>query len=477
MGGWVGGWVFPLPDQRLKRILMGALCLVLGTAPRVVIEEPQDGGDLVFEALHDKSWTVRATIDNFKMGVDVGYACVFLDGLYKGCSVDANLVLVFDDPGLDYTWHLLEVRLLDAQDQQVAPSVLAEFRAGVRPCSVPITEHITSLVAQGLAWQHQVMGTSSDITCVSSLREALHSSVHMTVTPEPEEEEEESYLAHATLWADEESLAAVMPFANYRRWRRQGAMSSRNVSVSLAKQHQPLLLHNATIYYPGLVLAPSAAAGLQFADRVQAEGGDRVLYNLRGPCDDRNLVAVVPSGPGMLDGELAGAIVVQQIWGDSFYHWMIECLPRLAAIPGNVLHNASVALLVPALDGFINESLSLLGIHHSRLRALMHDTYYIAQDVWLPPPGVCGLGPATRLLRRMNSLLRLELVRREAQEENEENVRKCLVVQRKDGGGRDVTNHDEFLRALHLLPSWCAGRWQVGCLWHRSWYRVRGGMK
>jgi len=185
----------------------------------VVIEEPQDGGDLVFEALHDKSWTVRATIDNFKMGVDVGYACVFLDGLYKGCSVDANLVLVFDDPGLDYTWHLLEVRLLDAQDQQVAPSVLAEFRAGVRPCSVPITEHITSLVAQGLAWQHQVMGTSSDITCVSSLREALHSSVHMTVTPEPEEEEEESYLAHATLWADEESLAAVMPFANYRRWR------------------------------------------------------------------------------------------------------------------------------------------------------------------------------------------------------------------------------------------------------------------
>jgi hypothetical protein len=181
-------------------------------------------------------------------------------------------------------------------------------------------------------------------------------------------------------------------------------------------------------------------------------------------------------------------------------------------------------------------------------RALTHGTYYIAQDVWLPPPGaplahapctlhrvllaisvqvclslvrgptqlfrlsifvalrvrehlgvltntfffvkkvvlehwrrvnllqhlfcgdagVCGLGPATRLLRRMNSLLRFELVRRESQEENEENVRKCLVVQRKDGGGREVTNHDELLRALNLLPSSCAGRWQVGCLWHRS---------
>lgn len=81
--------------------------------------------------------------------------------------------------------------------------------------------------------------------------------------------------------------------------------------------------------------------------------------------------------------------------------------------------------------------------------------------------GVCGLGPATRLLRRMNSLLRLEILRRKPHEENDENVRKCLVVQRKDGGGREVTNHDELLRVLHLLPSACAGRWQVGCLCYR----------
>jgi hypothetical protein len=66
--------------------------------------------------------------------------------------------------------------------------------------------------------RHQVIGTSAGITCVSSLREALHPSVHMVVTPGAEEEEEEFYLAHATLWADEESLAAVMPFANYRRY-------------------------------------------------------------------------------------------------------------------------------------------------------------------------------------------------------------------------------------------------------------------
>ena len=75
-----------------------------------MIHEPEDGGDLIFDSFENKAWNVRATIYGFEMGVDVGYACVFLDGLYKGCSVDGNLMLVLDDPGLDFSWHLLEVR-------------------------------------------------------------------------------------------------------------------------------------------------------------------------------------------------------------------------------------------------------------------------------------------------------------------------------------------------------------------------------
>jgi len=43
---------------------------------------------------------------------------------------------------------------------------------------------------------------------------------------------------------------------------------------------------------------------------------------------------------------MVGAIVLQQIWGNSFYHWMIECLPRLASLQPHVLSNSSVALLV-----------------------------------------------------------------------------------------------------------------------------------
>ena len=72
-------------------------------------------------------------------------------------------------------------------------------------------------------------------------------------------------------------------------------MSTRNVSVSPVKQHEPLLLHNATIYYPGLVLAPKLPAANK-TESNDAESAGRVLYNLRGPCDDRNLFSVVPSG-------------------------------------------------------------------------------------------------------------------------------------------------------------------------------------
>ena len=111
-------------------------------------------------------------------------------------------------------------RLLDGQDQQVAPSAVSEFRAGVRPCSPPLTEHIISLVGQGLVWhaspwvtgeeKQEPEANSSRITCVSSLSQALHHSVHLPAQPH-------SFMVHESLWADEESFAAVMAFANYRR--------------------------------------------------------------------------------------------------------------------------------------------------------------------------------------------------------------------------------------------------------------------
>jgi len=39
----------------------------------------------LFEAFAPKTWHVRARVSDFAVGVDVGYACVYLDGAYKAC--------------------------------------------------------------------------------------------------------------------------------------------------------------------------------------------------------------------------------------------------------------------------------------------------------------------------------------------------------------------------------------------------------
>ena len=114
-----GIWATELERTRTREHLFSALqhppTAASGTSPytrpaRVEILEPQDGQDLLFEAFADKGWRVRASVHDFELGHGIGYACVYLDGVYKGCSLDAEISLTLDDPGLDYTWHLLEVR-------------------------------------------------------------------------------------------------------------------------------------------------------------------------------------------------------------------------------------------------------------------------------------------------------------------------------------------------------------------------------
>ena len=268
---------------------------------------------------------------------------------------------------------------------------LVEFRAGVKTCSNGISRHISSLVSKGIGWWKSGDADAVHLTCVSSMANMEEKCVRGGMAVGYEQDgvrEDEAYVAEETLWADDETFATVMAFANYRRWWLEGGMSQRLVSLAPAclaegdsvrvgggggegaremdsechamHVHRAILLHNASVYYPGLVVVrqDEERSGLAGEDYIghRRRGGQTgekyTLYNLRGPCDDRNLFAVVPSGPGpVAEGNLGldaagenggsglvGAIVLQQIWGDSFYHWVIECLPRLASLPLTLVH-------------------------------------------------------------------------------------------------------------------------------------------
>ena len=107
------------------------------TDGRVTILAPRNGEDVVFEALVEKSMRVAALVEGYPLGEAVGYACVFLDGMYKGCSVDEHVEIWIGDPGLDYTWHVLEVRLMNADQRQVAPSVCCQGHCTHWPAQTP----------------------------------------------------------------------------------------------------------------------------------------------------------------------------------------------------------------------------------------------------------------------------------------------------------------------------------------------------
>jgi hypothetical protein len=111
---------------------------------------------------------------------------------------------------------------------------------------------------------------------------------------------------------------------------------------------------------------------------------------------------------------------------------------------------------------------SLVCVFHSGRILSLFAPLFTCSLVFCVDSGVCGLGPATLLLRRMNGMLRNGLSGNNP--EPMDAGKSCVLVQRKDGGGREIENHDDLLDALNLMHSVCHGRWQVvyisffGCL-------------
>lgn len=177
------------------------------------------------------SWKTRIVVCVVPSGVRDGKAgsrCKWVAGVLRSCA----------SKSCNRPTH----SLVDGNQLQVAPSAVVEFRAGVAACSRPLLQHLSSLVQQGLTWQGQVSGVGASgvvdapspeaaeeraravrVECVSSFSvvvqqvaptQQAHATEEAAQAPEASSG---SYRAHSSRWADLESLAAVMAFANHRR--------------------------------------------------------------------------------------------------------------------------------------------------------------------------------------------------------------------------------------------------------------------
>jgi capsular polysaccharide biosynthesis protein len=102
--------------------------------------------------------------------------------------------------------------------------------------------------------------------------------------------------------------------------------------------------------------------------------------------------------PLPLRGEHASLV---SLWCDNYYHWMLDALPRLAALESA---GASAApLVVPhPLSRFQRESLALLGIGRHRLTPFVNEHVAPQALIWAPAPAHIGYPNAfaVRWLRR-----------------------------------------------------------------------------
>jgi len=68
------------------------------------------------------------------------------------------------DPGLDQTWHVIEMRLFDSRDAPVGASAVVHVRAGLRSCSRAWVSHV-----EGFVQNEGLLGEGKVVACIDSI--------------------------------------------------------------------------------------------------------------------------------------------------------------------------------------------------------------------------------------------------------------------------------------------------------------------
>ena len=90
-------------------------------------------------------------------------------------------------------------------------------------------------------------------------------------------------------------------------------------------------------------------------------------------------------------------------WSHAYYHWMMECLPRVAVLAASGLEYD--ALLVPEnLSSFHRESLSLVGVPYEKLVPFTGNNVEVDELLWVSPLANVGF-PTPYLVESIRTML------------------------------------------------------------------------
>eukprot|EP00698_Gefionella_okellyi_P008365 TRINITY_DN2072_c0_g2_i3.p1 TRINITY_DN2072_c0_g2~~TRINITY_DN2072_c0_g2_i3.p1 ORF type:complete len:411 (+),score=59.50 TRINITY_DN2072_c0_g2_i3:59-1291(+) len=125
-----------------------------------------------------------------------------------------------------------------------------------------------------------------------------------------------------------------------------------------------------------------------------------------------------------------------QLWGNNFYHFVYEELPRVLLVLDMLKSDPEVKLLIH-MPSFAMQFLSLLGVSESQIVPYDGGIYY-ADQLWVTRPTPCGMPPKESL-----QLLHRALVPQDLPEDKRTDI---VVILRH--GFREVDNSHELVAAL-----------------------------
>eukprot|EP00047_Mylnosiga_fluctuans_P006675 m.248432 g.248432 ORF g.248432 m.248432 type:complete len:478 (+) comp15727_c0_seq1:196-1629(+) len=138
------------------------------------------------------------------------------------------------------------------------------------------------------------------------------------------------------------------------------------------------------------------------------------------------------------------AVAIMTRWGSSYYHWVIEELPRLAYVIEMLLANPDIRIITH--DHVGNRLFfEFLGLDPKRVVPVQGNTVFFVRELAVPPVAHCGR-PALTASHKYRERLRRGMAERGLISGHDAAGKHIVVIQRD--GPRHTTNHGELMTAL-----------------------------
>jgi len=238
-------------------------------------------------------------------------------------------------------------------------------------------------------------------------------------------------------------------------WQRKGEVNLTRASYGSGTQHHPLMMQECKFRQPNVWLARLPAAtvfgpSIGVADKNRVFLSDVSIEWSKKPEDHGIMRKFFVPKPRELKG---CSILLASTGGNTFHHWIIDVLPRLAVLENKYLPAPTYYLVNGFSEKFQTESLRLCGVPLASCVPLDHLVSYRCEELLLPSLPCASGHPS----KAVCSFLRQKIL--STQRRSEARIGRKILIGRSDATSRQAPQWEFVRHALlregfeEVLPS------------------------